>query len=97
MTTRAYDPGNCWSWVMARLGDTIPTAEIRPNSEPKTGAIAIIDYKVRHYAYIEGVFEDGSLLVSECNMFHLYPPGCGYRIIPSDYPDLVGFYAIIEE
>lgn len=82
---------------MARLNDTIPMKEIVPNSQAATGTIAIIDYKVRHYAYIEGVFEDGSLLVSECNMFHLYPSGCGYRIIPSDYPDLVGFHATIKE
>lgn len=82
---------------MYRVGDTIPAKEIQPNSEPIAGAIAIIDYKVRHYAYVEGVYDNGSLFISECNMWHLYPSGCGYRIIPSDYPDLVGFYAIIEE
>lgn len=79
---------------MHRLEDAIPTRQIVPNSEAQIGAIAIIDYKVRHYAYVEGVYEDGSLLLSECNMWHLYKTGCGYRIIPSDYSKLIGFYVV---
>lgn len=90
----AYDPGNCHSWVSSRLGEIIPMVQIVANSRANTGVVAIIDYpNVRHYAYVEGVFDNGSVLVSECNLAYLYgETKCGYRVIDDSLPGLVGYF-----
>lgn len=83
---------------MHRLDISIPAAQIVPNTtEPEVGDIVIMSYQkgdkvIPHFAVKEGDFEDGSFLVSECNMWHLYPTGCGYRVLTQDYPNLIGFH-----
>ncbi len=83
---------------MHRLDATIPAVQIVTNTaEPEVGDIAIMRYQkaqrvIPHYAVVEGVFDNGDVLISECNMWHLYKTGCGYRVLADDYPNLVGFY-----
>lgn len=47
--------------------------------------------RIKHFGVVEGVFDDNTFLLSECNMHKLYPSGCGYRILSTDYPNLLGF------
>lgn len=72
-------------------------AQIIPvDREPQIGDIAVMYYEKsgqKHIAAVEGKFDNGSILISECNMWHLYKTGCGYRIIQPDYKNLRGFYA----
>ena len=71
-------------------------AQIIPsNIESAVGDIVVMYYEksgLTHFSVKEGTFANGSILISECNMWHLYKTGCGYRIIPLDYKNLVGFY-----
>ncbi len=67
-------------------------AEIRPNTEARVDAVAVMYYPssgLRHFAYTEYVFEDGSALISEAN----YRKGrVTFRIVrPTDY-SLQGFW-----
>ena len=84
---------------MYRLDERIPAKEIVANTtDPKVGDVAIMRYQkvysvIMHYAVVEGIFDNGDILVSECNMWHLYDSGCGYRVITVDYQNLVGFYS----
>lgn len=96
LSAGAYSPDNCWSWVYDRLGGIPPTAEIVPNSEATVGTIAIFYYEKSgqdHFAAVEGIYDNGDLLISECNMYFYHEHGCGYRIIAADYPHLTGFHA----
>ena len=47
--------------------------------------------KIKHFAVVEGVVNE-LILISECNMYHLYPRGCGYRIIPFNYAHTLGYF-----
>lgn len=83
---------------MQRIDERISTDQIVVNaSEPKVGDIVIMRYQkvlkvIMHYAVVEGIFDNGDILISECNMWYLYKSGCGYRVISQDYQNLVGFY-----
>lgn len=85
---------------MYRLDEQIPAKQlVADTSEPEVGDIAIMRYQktysvIMHYAVVEGVFDNGDVLVSECNMWHLYTNGCGYRVLANDYQNLIGFYSL---
>lgn len=94
-TVTAYED-NCWEWLQYRLDGVPPMAQIEPiNKEPEVGDVAVMYYEksgLTHFAVVEGIFDNGSFLVSECNMYHLYSTGCGYRILSTNYKNLTGFY-----
>lgn len=91
----AYE-NNCWEWVNYRLDGIPPTVEIIPERrDPQVGDIAVMYYEksgLTHYAVVEGVTLN-HVLISETNMWHLYPSGTGYRFIPKDYANLQGYYS----
>lgn len=80
---------------MDRLDVLIPTKQIIPEyKSPSKGDIAVMYYEksgLTHYAVVEWT-QDNLLYISECNMFHLYPTGCGGRFITNSYKNLQGYY-----
>lgn len=80
---------------MYRLETLVPMVDIiAEDRQPYARDIAVIYYEksgLTHYAVVEWT-KDQLLLISECNMYHLYPTGCGYRFITKDYKNLQGFY-----
>ena len=44
-----------------------------------------------HYAVVEAT-SNNFILISECNMWYLYPSGCGYRILKNNYKNIVGYH-----
>lgn len=96
LTASSYND-NCWEFVKTQVPNLPSMAEIVPNSDAKNGTVVIMEYQkpdrvIPHVAFKVGVFENGSIMIGECNMWHLYKTGCGYRVIPPDYKNLIGFY-----
>lgn len=62
---------------------------------PVVGDLAMFYYEkagLPHVAVVEYVFNNGGVLVSEANMYHLYKGGVGIRYLAPDYKHLIGFY-----
>ena len=66
---------------------------------PEVGDVAMFWYEksgLPHIAVVEYVFDNGAVMVSEANMYHLYEDGLGIRYLESDYVHLIGFYSLHE-
>lgn len=78
---------NCYAYI-AQYVKLPPTREILPNTAIYPGVVAIFQYKVKHYALVEKLTEEG-FVVKESN----YTPGViGERFIKWNDPKLIGFF-----
>lgn len=95
LTSVAYDPSNCWSYITERIGQRIPAKELIANITPipQVGSIAVMRYEkqgLNHFGFVE-VITDSHILISETN----YKKGeFGYRFLSLDYQNLRGFYVV---
>jgi hypothetical protein len=92
MEVKAAEPdpiaSNCYLYV-SQFVKLPPTSKILPNASPYVGVVAILQYKVKHYAIVEKLTEKG-FWVKESN----YIPGViGERFIPWNHDSIVGFYS----
>lgn len=77
---------NCYLYVQSRIPDLPLTKDLKPNSVPLVGSVAIFDYP--HYAYVEKLGDKG-FIVSECN----YDAGeCGERFVDWGDEHIIGFW-----
>jgi len=80
---------NCYLFVKARIKGLPPSSELKPNSTPKIGAVALFDYDgVKHYAEVVSLSAD-HFRVFESN----YTAGLiDYRDVSYADPSLKGFW-----
>jgi hypothetical protein len=97
-TALAFDPYNCYSWAEERVGP-LPRMWTMINQAkvitPQKGDLALFYYEksgLPHIAVVEYVFNNGGVLISEANMYHLYTGGFGVRYLDPGYTHLIGFY-----
>ena len=96
--SKLFDSNNCYSFAEYRVG-TLPAmrtmlSEAKPIL-PKKGDLALFYYEksgLPHIAVVEHVFDNGAVLISEANMYHLYSGGTGVRFMLPSYRHLIGFY-----
>ena len=95
-----YNPRNCYSWAEYRLGDLPRMWDMMNQAQrihPQKGDLAMFWYEksgLPHVAVVEYVFNNGEVIISEANMYHLYDDGVGVRYIEPNYPHLIGFYRL---
>lgn len=96
---------NCYEYVESQLGDLPSMAYIQTHTiekTPEAGDVVYFEYEksygtLPHVAVVTWSNPDilpGWFLISESNMFHLYPTGIGSRFVSTGYKHLKGFYVI---
>ncbi len=81
---------NCYSYVASQIPNLPHSADLKPNTTPHVGAVAIFDYNgLPHYGIVTGFTEEGFTL-KDSNFAH-----CKYmtHLIQWDDAHLVGFWS----
>lgn len=84
---------NCYLYVKGKYPTFPNTKDLKPNTTPSVGVVALFDYgNLNHYAIVTKLEAEG-FWVKDSNF-----GGCGYRthFIRWNDPNLVGFWGVVE-